>query len=242
MKDLDAIMADRDGEAVPETLAEVSTEPAFEPGPEALPDDVPEGRQGTVPQQALHAERQKARKLEDENAELRQHLDGIAQRLSQQAAIQQRVPELWDDPDLYLDHRMAPLASQIGEMKEFVSETLAVQTYGQDAVEAAKRSAEDLARSGAPEFQGLWARLSRSRHPMDELVRWDREQSALRKYGADPDAYIASEIENRLYGRTSSPHAPPGRSPMPSSFAAARSSGPRAGGGGPRSLSEIMNR
>ncbi|BCJ90354.1 hypothetical protein IZ6_10890 [Terrihabitans soli] len=236
MKDLDAIMADRDGEAVPDAPAEFNPETAE---PVASPEDTGEARHGTVPHQALHAERQKARRLEEENAELRQHLDGIATKLSQR----ERTPELWDDPDLYLDHRMAPLASEIGEMKEFVSETLAVQTYGSDAVEAAKRNAEDLARSGAPEFQGLWARLSRSRHPMDELVRWDREQSALRKYGADPDAYIASEIENRLYGRASPHAAPAARQQLPSSFAAARSSGPRgSGGGGPRSLSEIMNR
>jgi hypothetical protein len=235
MKDLDAIMADGNGTAVPETPAEHHTETA---DPASSSEDVSEARQGTVPHQALHAERQKARRLEEENAELRQHLDGIAERFSQQ----QRRPELWDDPDLYLDHRMAPLASEIGEMKEFVSETLAVQTYGPESVEAAKRSAEDLARSGAPEFQGLWARLSRSRHPMDELVRWDREQSALKKYGSDPEAYIASEIEHRLYGRAS-PNAPPAARPLPSSFAAARSSGPRgSGGGGPRTLSEIMNR
>lgn len=241
MKDLDAIMADGNGEAVPETPAEFTPETAE---PASSHEETGEARQGTVPHQALHAERLKARRLEDENAELRQHLDGIAARMSQQQRpLEQKGPELWDDPDLYLDHRMAPLASEIGEMKEFVSETLAVQTYGSEAVEAAKRSAEDLARSGAPEFQGLWSRLSRSRHPMDELVRWDREQSALRKYGADPDAYIASEIENRLYGRAS-PHASPAvRSQLPSSFAAARSSGPRgSGGGGPRSLSEIMNR
>lgn len=236
MKDLDAIMADRDGETVPETPAEFTPETA---DPAFSPEDTGEARQGTVPHQALHAERLKARRLEDENAELRQHLDGIAERFSQQ----QRRPELWDDPDLYLDHRMAPLASEIGEMKEFVSETLAVQTYGSEAVEAAKRSAEDLARSGAPEFQGLWARLSRSRHPMDELVRWDREQSALKKYGADPEAYIASEIEHRLYGRAPPNASPAARQQLPSSFAAARSSGPRgSGGGGPRSLSEIMNR
>ena len=236
MKDLDAIMADRDGEAVPETPAEFVPETQE---PASYHEDAGETRQGTVPHQALHAERLKARRPEDENAELRQHLDGIAERFSQQ----QRRPELWDDPDLYLDHRMAPLASEIGEMKEFVSETLAVQTHGSEAVEAAKRSAEDLARSGAPEFQGLWARLSRSRHPMDELVRWDREQSALKKYGSDPEAYIASGIEHRLY-RRASPHASPAaRQQLPSSFAAARSSGPRgSGGGGPRSLSEIMKR
>jgi hypothetical protein len=231
MKDLDASMADGNGEAVPETPAEFTPETAE---PSSFHEEAGEARRGTVPHPALHAERLKARRLEDENAELRQHLDGIATRLSQQ----QRTPELWDDPDLYLDHRMAPLASEIGEMREFVSETLAVQAYGSDAVEAAKRSAEDLARSGAPEFQGLWVRLSRSRHPMDELVRWDREQSALRKYGADPDAYIASEIENRLGERG----APKPAAPLPSSFAAARSSGPRAGGGGPRSLSDIMKR
>jgi hypothetical protein len=237
MKDLDAIMADGNGEAVPEPHSDFHAEPAADQDFAASPDDPGEARQGTVPHQALHAERQKARKLEEENVELRH-------RLFQEASMQQRVPELWDDPDLYLEHRMAPLAGQIGEMKEFVSETLAVQTHGENAVEAAKRSAEDLARSGAPEFQALWTRLNRSRHPMDELVRWDREQSALKKYGADPEAYIAAEIERRLYEGASphSAHPPAARQQLPSSFAAARSSGPRAGGAGPRSLSEIMKR
>lgn len=232
----------------------------------------PEERSGTVPHGALHAAKAKARIAEEKAAELQKRLDDLTRQQAappvqhqplQPPAPPAQPPEIWDNPDEYLNHRLQPLAGEISEMKEFVSETLAIQTHGEEAVSAAKTALETLAKSGNPEFEGVYRRLVASRHPMDELVKWHKKAATLQKIGDDPDAYIEAEIARRLAAqqqqteqdddaeegtapRSRQQQPPAARQPaaLPNSFAAARSSGGRGAPAfsGPKPLSQIMPR
>jgi hypothetical protein len=109
-----------------------------------------------------------AREVMDEDAspESRRNLDKAAE------AFADRVP--WEDAP-------TPPAPQVdGPAKiEEAQEARAVAAYGREAVDAAKLASEALARTGSPDFQALWTRISRSTDPFGEMVRWHQKQQSL---------------------------------------------------------------
>lgn len=223
---------------------------------EIKPEAKDEQKPGFVPVQARDAERQKRRAAEQRAADLERRLAVLEQQRAapvgqpQQTAQEDPLAEFLSNPTAFLEKQLsshlAPLQQGLSSQQEFISETIAVQTYGQDAIEAAKEAALEAQEAGGPAFDLMISRLKSSRHPFDELVKWHREQGALQKYGADPDAYINAEIERRLAERAPQQQQPPAQThqQLPSSFAAARNSGPRSGPGtgGPRPVSEILPR
>jgi hypothetical protein len=109
---------------------------------------------------------------------------------------EQQPASLWDDPDAYLKTQLNPVQQQMMEMKEFMSENLAVQTHGEETVTAAKQAIEQAART--PEGQQVIQKMMQSRHPFDELVKWHKQQAAISRVGNDPDAWFQAEYEKRL--------------------------------------------
>lgn len=217
--------------------------------PPAKPNAAPDG---FIPIQARDAEKAKRRQAEQRAAQLERELQSL--RGNQPAQAQQpakpadALERLLADPEAFIREALTPVQQNLSSYQEVVSETMAVQTHGQENVEAAKGAALDLQDQGGPAFQVLVNRLSQSRHPFDELVKWHNEQQTLSKY-SDPNS-VEAEIERRvaeaLAAQTQQPPAAqkPNPQSMPSSFAAARSGGPRAapGAGGARPLSEIMGK
>lgn len=222
------------------------------PAPQAAP--TPENAEpqpnGFVPIKALDAERGKRKELEDrydkDMRELREQIARMAQP-QQPAEPPVPAPTLWDAPDEFIASQLTPVQQQMADMREFVSENMAVQAHGAETVEAAKKAAEQIART--PEGQQMISRLLQSRHPYDDLVKWHKSQSFMNEIGSDPDAYKQRIIQEYLAQQQPTPQAQP-QSPqaaapvMPTSFAAAPTSGPRGGPeyGGPRALSDIMKR
>lgn len=221
----------------------------IEPGqPEA---QVPEGY---VPQQALHAARESAREMKERLAALEERERTYQQMLAQMRQPQQpqapqqpvEKPDFWTDPEAYLRAQLEPVAQQQTNMREQVSQMMAVEKFGAETVQTAYQTLDrDMSSNPALKAQ-VMARLEASPHPYAELVKIHQERSALTRYGEDPEAYIKAEIERRMAEMTGggapaqpSPHQPQA---MPSSFAAGRSAGPRAAPqwSGPKPLSEIM--
>ncbi len=213
------------------------------PTPEA-PEQQPNG---LVPIKALDAERGKRKDLEDRYEKDMQELRAQLARLSQPqtpAEPPAPPPTLWDAPDEFIASQLTPVQQQMADMREFMSENLAVQAHGAEKVEAAKKAIEQIART--PEGHQVIQRLTQSRHPYDELVKWHTSQSFMNEIGTDPDAYKQRIIQEYLASQQQQPQTtPPAPAPvLPTSFANDRTSGPRGGPeyGGPRALSDIMKR
>jgi len=229
-----------------------------EPAPEAKAEG--EGEGGKVPHKALHAarmraheERQRREALERELAALRagqQPVQQPAQAPVKPMSQEERIAAFLADPDAFLEaeiqKRIQPLQQTLTAQQERQSEMWAVRDHGAETVEEAKLAAMDLQEQGGPAFDLLVTRLKASPHPFDELVKWHKEQSILQRSGGDLDKYIEAEIARRMQAQGSVQQQPPAAqkpgTPMPTSFASARSSGPRggAGYGGPRPLTEIF--
>jgi hypothetical protein len=160
---------------------------------------------GNVPVGAVQDERQKRQAAQQRADDLEKQLavlQGQVTMLSQQRQPapqpqqEQQPASLWDDPDAYLKTQLNPVQQQMMEMKEFMSENLAVQTHGAETVTAAKQAIEQAART--PEGQQVIQKMMQSRHPFDELVKWHKQQAAISRVGSDPDAWFQAEYEKRL--------------------------------------------
>lgn len=265
---LDAIMAGRDANASAQSSEAVATtetvrdeqgrfaakteeqqapaEPAQEaPKAQEPPKAVePEKPAGMVPQQALHAERQRARALEQQMNELRQMVERLQPKPANPEP-QDPLAQFVADPNSFLQQQVAPISQQLAETREMMMEMYALQNHGAEKVQAAKQAAEELRDAGDPYLPVLIGRLKSAANPFDELVKWNTERSVLTKMGSDPEAYINAEVERRLAERAQQQPAAAQPSQIPPSLAGARSAAPRQSGAvyeGPRPLSEIMKR
>lgn len=233
-------------EPTPAAAAPATAEAAQPPVTET-PEQQPAGH---VPLQALDAERSKRKALEDQVREMQQQLTRLSQPQQPAAPAEppKPAPTLWDDPDAFLQSQLTPVQQQLMDQREWISETMAIQTHGQEKVEAAKLAIEEAART--PDGQLIIQKMMQARHPFDELVKWHEEHSFRSEIGSDPEAYKQKIIADYLASQqqpTTQAQAPAAPAPapvMPSAFAKAPTSGPRGPevASGPRSLSEIMNR
>lgn len=269
-KTLDEIMSGR-GEAVTEqveTRDETRTEAPTrdeggrfapkgedrqpEPQPEPEDGNDPEAKpQGTVPQKALHASRERERQARDEAQALRdevQQLKGMMQAIatrSQEPAkpVEQPKPvDFWEDPQAFIQQTLTPFQQQIAQQNERLSHSAAIGEFGKEAVQAAY---EDMgnALSSDPRAQAEYQRIMQSPHPYGELVNWHRNRTALTEFGNDPAAYrekVRQEIMAEL--QQSQPQTPSAPAPrLPGDFTKTRNDGPRSAPvfQGPKPLSEI---
>jgi len=222
--ELDAILSDDGSTASTDTTTQVvetppveaTTQPRDETGKFApKPGDIPavaepvidahqqpDKPNNGVPVRAVQEERQKRQEAEASAEALRREiaeLRGMVQARNQPAPPkqeQQAPATIWDDPDGFLKSQLTPMQSQMMEMKEFMSENLAVQTYGEEKVNAAKQAIEQAART--PEGQQVIQKMMQSRHPFDDLVKWHKQQETMQRVGSDPDAWLEAEMEKRL--------------------------------------------
>lgn len=161
--------------------------------------------QGQVPVAALQAERAKTKQEKARADELHAQIATLSARIDAMAKTPQQAPKpteqeqpasLWEDPDGYLKSQLTPVQQQMVEMREFISENLAVQSHGAETVNAAKAAIEQVAQT--PEGQRVIAEIMQSRHPYDDLVKWHRKQQTLSQVGDDPNAWLEAELEKRL--------------------------------------------
>lgn len=220
----------------------------------------PERQPGTVPRQALEAERRKRQERDDRIEEL---LRQNAEIMSRQMQAQQpsapvveppKAPVFWEDPEAAADYRarqlVDPVRQEFANYKLQMSKQMNVQAHGQETVDAAVQGVMQLKQSNPAEFQRLEALAERSFDPVGDLVRWHKQQRTLQEVGEDPAAYKArlrAEILAEMQaesGAEPSEQQPAAKPPLPTSFASQRSGAPRGGTGfsGPRPLSEIMGR
>lgn len=175
-----------------------------QPGEPITTDQMPQ--HGEVPVGAVKAEREKrqaaqaeAETLRRELAELRGQVTLLTQQrqpAEQTPQQEQQPPALWDDPDGFIKSQLTPFEKQMADMREFMSENMAVQQFGAEKVEAAKQAIEQAART--PEGQQIVRQMMQSRHPYGDLMQWHQRQQALATVGNDPQAWLQAELEKRM--------------------------------------------
>lgn len=112
------------------------------------------------------------------------------------------VPQIWDNPDGYFDHRASeaidPVKSEITRLREFYSQRDAIRTHGAETVKAAYDALDQAARSGDPEALAAVSRVKSSMDPYGDMVTWHKKQTIFSTIGDNPDAFFEKTLEERL--------------------------------------------
>lgn len=139
----------------------------------------------------------RAQRYERENEEMRRRLAAIEQQTPKQ-----EIPNIWDNPDGYLDHRIPqaidPVKSEISQLREFYSQRDAVRTHGAEAVKAAYSALDQAARAGDPEAMAAVSRVKQSMDPYGDMVTWHKKQTIFSTIGDNPDAFFEKTLEERI--------------------------------------------
>lgn len=162
---------------------------------------------GKVPQQALHASREKEREARQEAdalrtqlAELRGQVQMLSQRPAQPAPKPEpeKAPEFWEDPSAYVNHALGPVQQQMQQQREQFSKMLAMQAHGKETVDNAFKAFVEAAQANPGAYAGEYQAMMKSEHPYDSLVAWHKRQQTLQTVGSDPNAWLEAELEKRL--------------------------------------------
>jgi hypothetical protein len=264
MADLEEIMGDKGGPAseapVPNNTA---PEPAGEPV-QAQPQDQPtdQHQDDTDPvtglRRALDEERGKRRKYRDELAEVRQQyarLEGVLTALNtqrqqpQQPAPQPQPDDIFTDPTAFVTNQVRGAIDPVQKAMMFNARLVAESVYDREKPGTVKSAVDafDQAVVAGQIHPSEKDRIMSSPNPFYEAVQWHQRNAALSEIGTDPAAYrerLKAELLAEL-GQPAQQSSQGGLPPnMPSSFATARSAGPRSTPqwSGPKPLSEILNR
>lgn len=167
------------------------------------------GEDGKVPQQALHASRQREREVKAENDTLRQQLaemQGQISMLSRQVSQpreqpkreEQKAPDFWEDPDAFVKSAVSPIEQNAQKRFEQFSKMMAVEKHGQEKVDAAFQALAQAGQSGDPQAKAAYQSIMSNPHPYGALVQWHEQRETLKRVGNDPNAYFDSEFERRM--------------------------------------------
>lgn len=185
----------------PEIVADEA--PAVEPEPEAAPEPEPvqqEPEVRHVPINALLDERDKRKALEAK----------IAQYEQQQGHPQQDAPDPFDDPQGFRENLRT-------ELRVEMSDGLAREKHGDEAVESALAWANEKVRSGDP---SVAAAFVKQRNPVEWLVQQHKREALVSEIGDDRDAYLAKWAADNGYVKPSAPAPAAVASAVPTQAAA----------------------
>lgn len=167
---------------------------------------------GRVPQQALHASREKERESRQEAEALRSQIAemrGQIQLLSQRGQAPEvkpaapAKPDFWENPDAYLQtgvqEALNPVQQQLQQQNERFSRFMAVQAHGKEAVDAAEAAVEaELSKLPAEHQAQMRAARAKAPDPYSEMVTWHKQKQTMQTVGNDPNAWLEAEMEKRL--------------------------------------------
>lgn len=168
----------------------------------------PEAEPGRVPQQALHASREKEREARQEAETLRSQIAemrGQIQLLSQRGQTPapkldeaEKAPDFWDDPNAFVNNALTPVQTQLQQQNERFSKMMAIQVHGKETVDGAFKSFVEAAQANPGAYAAEYQAMMKSDHPYDALVAWHKRQETLKTVGNDPNAWLEAELEKRL--------------------------------------------
>lgn len=265
MADLDQILSGQGAIAseAPEVVKETPAVTEQAQAGQVTDDNLHEGEesehgQRMVPQQALHAEKQKVKRYTEQVADFEKKLTereaAWERRFEQLIGVvkpkepELQAPEFWDKPEDFVKAQLSPVTQQIQQQREEFSQLMAVEKHGADTVSAAYAALEAELRSN-PAAGAQYQSIMKSAHPYGALVEWHKRAQAQAEIGSDPEAYKAklreelkAEFLAETQGGTQQAQTP--APVMPSDLASVRNVGNRSGPAwsGPQSLNDIFKR
>lgn len=220
-----------------------------------------DGRQKTVPHQALHAERQKVKRYTEEVADLRKEIaDRDAawdRRIAQLMQAQQPKAEPPPAPDFFENPQAATrheVTQAVGPQFDGITQQLMAQAqmlagikYGDDKVQEAEQAFMAAYSAGQLDPADI-QRVSNSPNRYAAAVQWHQRRLAQAEIGDDPAAYRAkleAELREKITaelngnGQQGQQQPPAAR---PNNLAGARNVGSRSGPAwaGPTPIADIF--
>lgn len=226
MSDIDKILSDDDLDEeiqdAPETEAPETPEEPETPK-SAEPEKEEPKEQPMVPLAALH-------EVRDSNRDLKRQLESLQAQSRQEP---QKAPDVLEDQDGYNGYIQQQIQQTTFNARLDISEGIARDTYGDEAVEAAFEAAK--ATGMARNFVG-------GKHPWGEMVKWHQKQQKMAEIGDDPDGWrererqkIRQELEAELVAKSVTSGSGPSLSGEPN-----LGSRTAREWGGPTSLDDIL--
>lgn len=262
------LSGDRAIAPTPETPTPARQEPPTQeaapqpsPAPEAEPEthELPDGRK-TVPLEALHAERSKAKRYTEEVADFRKQLQEtnaawerrMAQVLEAVKPKQepQAVPDIFDNAPEAIRHTVAPQFDQINQTVLANARLIAGMKYSDDEVDTAEKAFIEAVQSQRLD-PADYHKVVGSPNRYAAAVQWHKRQQAQAEIGDDPQAFRA-KVEAEILAKHGLAPPPAGQPQqqqaqpapvMPSNLATARNVGARSGPAwsGPTPLQNIFD-
>jgi hypothetical protein len=148
--------------------------------------------------------------------ELREERDAFKRQLEQQAADFQRrmaqysqpapqpqpKPDLYENPDAFVDHGVRqvvdPLRQEFGALKEEFSKRDAIRTYGEEKVKAAYDAVANGINQRDPEVLAIYQRAMNTMDPYGTIVSWHQQKTVFGQIGSDPEAWFEKRLAERL--------------------------------------------
>lgn len=167
----------------------------------------PAERQAGIPSARLREESEAKRVAQAERDDFKRKLEDMERQLvalrqppiqrQQPQAPQQPPPNIFENPDGYVDQRLRPIQDGQTEIIDRFSRLMAVNSFGREAVDAALKELTAEVQSNPTarfEAQRIW----QSEHPYGALVEWHKGRETLRQIGNDPQAYQQKMREQLL--------------------------------------------
>ena len=170
---------------------EAKGEPQPEPEKAEVDDGVPpapEPEPTRVPITAMLDEREKRQAAERELQQLRQWRE---QMEAQARAAQQKTPDIYEDPEGFVRQTQESVQQMLWNERLNMSEALARDKFGDEAVESATQAFQQAARANP----AIYAEMRQHPNPYAYVVNWHKRQSILSEIGEDPDKWKQSQIE-----------------------------------------------
>lgn len=186
--------------------------PAAKVEPKAKPPEVSGLEAG------IAAERRQRQAAEKRAMELEARMREIEQRANPPAP----PPDVAQDPQGFATHVQATQQAVVMNERLNVSEMLARDKHGDEAVEAAQQAFIETAQADPT----LWQQLHTQRNPYGWLMKWQQQRQFMSEVGDDPAAY-RQKLEAEIRAKVESEFAQQ-RQPVvtpPPSLASARSNG-----------------
>lgn len=135
---------DERGRFAPKTVAEQEAETAAQAQPEAPVTEQPKDTNQGIPPWRLKEEADARRAASEEAQRYRNEVDELRRQMQ---AIQKQnepkppVPDLYENPDAFVDYRnqqaIEPIKGEINQLREYYSQRDAVREHGAEKVKAA---------------------------------------------------------------------------------------------------------
>ncbi len=182
----------------PPVEAQPATEsPAQEPAtPEPKREDhrIPLAEPSSVRERAQRAEQERDQERQS-RADLERRFQMLERQMVQARQPPKETPDVWSDPEGFVRAQLEPVRSGQEAVLERISRAMAVDKFGQEAVNTAMSELERQMMTN-PNARFEHQRIMASDHPYGELVAWHKRQNALKEIGEDPSAYKARILED----------------------------------------------